>query len=316
MNSVRVFVIGADGQIARSLREAALSAPDIVFGHSVRPGVDLLRPETVGPAMATFAPDLVVNAAAYTAVDRAESEPDLAFAINRDGAGAVAAAAARLGAPIVHLSTDYVFDGGKPTPYAEIDPTGPQSVYGRSKLAGEQAVAEVAPRHIVLRTSWVYAPFGGNFVRTMLRLASTQERLRVVDDQIGCPTYAPDIAAAILSIGRGIAADGWRGEFAGVTHLAGPDPISWCGFARKIVAEASRQGGRCVPVDGIATADYPTPATRPANSRLATGRLDGVFGVRMRPLATSLADCRTPCESCCSSRGSIVIARNPPLSVW
>ena len=291
MSGVRVFVIGADGQIARSLREAALSAPDIVFGHSVRPGVDLLRPETIGPAMATFAPDMVVNAAAYTAVDRAESEPDRAFVINRDGAGAVAAAAAALDAPIVQLSTDYVFDGGKTTAYVETDPTEPQSVYGRSKLAGEQAVARAAPRHIILRTSWVFAPFGGNFVRTMLRLSQSQERLRVVDDQVGCPTYAPDIAAAILSIGRGIAADGWRGEFAGVAHLAGPDPISWCGFARQIVAEARKYGGHCVPVDAIDTADYPTAATRPANSRLATRRLGAVFGVRMPPLESSLADC-------------------------
>ena len=293
MSGVRVFVVGAEGQIARSLREAALAEPDIVLGHSTRPEVDLTRAETILPAMEAFRPHLVVNAAAYTAVDRAESEPDRAFVINRDGAGAVAVAAARLGAPIVHLSTDYVFDGGKPTPYLETDTTGPLSVYGRSKLAGEQAVAAAAPRHIILRTSWVYAPFGGNFVRTMLRLASTQERLRVVDDQIGCPTYAPDIAAAILSIACRTSSEGWRGRHAGVTHLAGPDAMSWCGFARLIVAEAARHGGRCVPVDAIATADFPTAARRPANSRLATGRLEALFGVRMPPLQTSLAGCLT-----------------------
>jgi dTDP-4-dehydrorhamnose reductase len=293
MTALRLFVVGSEGQVARSLREGALATPDIIVGQSTRPAVDLTRPGTILPAMEAFGPDLVVNAAAYTAVDRAESEPDLAFAINRDGAGAVAAAASRLGAPLVHLSTDYVFDGAKTSAYVETDPTGPQTVYGRSKLAGEQAVADAAPRHIILRTSWVFAPFGGNFVRTMLRLAASQERLRVVDDQIGCPTYAPDIAAAILAIGRSIAADGWRSDRAGVTHIAGPDAMSWCAFARKIVGEAARSGGRCVPVDAIATADYPTAAQRPANSRLATGRLEALFGLRLPPLALSLADCLT-----------------------
>jgi dTDP-4-dehydrorhamnose reductase len=285
---LRIFVTGALGQVARSLREAAAGADDVIVGHGARPAFDLMRPETIAPAIEAFAPDLVVNAAAYTAVDRAESERDLAFAINRDGARVVAEAAAKVGAPIIQLSTDYVFDGTKRGAYVETDPTSPQSVYGRSKREGEQAVASAAPRHIVLRTSWVYAPYGANFVRTMLRLSASEDRLRVVDDQFGCPSYAPDIAEAILSVARKTAAQGWRDEFAGVTHLAGPDALSWCAFARRIVA---RSGGKCVPIDAIATADRPTPARRPANSCLATGRLAALFDIRLPALEVSLGHC-------------------------
>ena len=178
-----------------------------------RPDVDLLRPASIAQALADFRPDIVVNPAAYTAVDKAESEPDQAFALNRDGAGAVAAAAANQGVPVIHLSTDYVFDGTKDAPYVESDPVNPQSVYGRSKLEGELAVAAANPRHIILRTSWVYAPFGTNFVRTMLRLAAERDQLRVVDDQIGCPTYAPDIAAAIIAIAKKVLREGWHAEY-------------------------------------------------------------------------------------------------------
>src|SRR4051812_4148394 len=157
---MRLFVIGAEGQVARSLREIASRADDVAFGFGARPELDVLQPASVAKALAAFRPDLVVNPAAYTAVDRAESEPDQAFAVNRDGARAVAAAAADIGAPVIHLSTDYVFDGKKREPYSETDSVGPQGVYGQSKLAGERAVAEANASHIVLRTSWVYAPFG------------------------------------------------------------------------------------------------------------------------------------------------------------
>jgi dTDP-4-dehydrorhamnose reductase len=288
---MRVYVIGGEGQVARSLREAATGRADIVFGFSSRAEVDLLNPASVDRALAAFRPDVVINPAAYTAVDKAESEPDQAFAINRDGAGAVAAAAVVCGAPVIHFSTDYVYDGTKPVPYVESDPVAPQGVYGASKLAGEQAVAAANPKHVVLRTAWVYAPFGANFVRTMLRLATERDRLRVVDDQVGCPTYAPDIAEAVLAIAARIAGQRWRPEHAGVTHLAGPDALSWCGFAREIVGQAALRGGRSVPVDAIATADYPTPAARPANSRLATARLADVFDIRLQSLETSLANC-------------------------
>jgi dTDP-4-dehydrorhamnose reductase len=288
---MRLFVIGGEGQVARSLREVASRSDNIAFGFGARPDVDLLRPATIAKALADFRPDLVVNPAAYTAVDKAESEPDQAFATNRDGARAVAAAAADRGVPVIHLSTDYVFDGKKREPYSETDSVGPQGVYGRSKLEGELAVADANSRHIVLRTSWVYAPFGGNFVRTMLRLMAERDRLRVVDDQLGCPTYAPDIAGAIIAIAQKWADSDWHSNYAGVTHVAGPDVRTWCGFAREIVQGAAERGGRLIPVDPISTSDYPTPAKRPANSCLSTERLDAIFGLRLRPLKSSLADC-------------------------
>lgn len=288
---MRVYVIGSEGQVARSLREAAARDASLVFGFSSRSEVDLLRPSTIRNAFANFRPDVVINPAAYTAVDKAESEPEQAFAINRDGAGAVAEAAEAVGAPVIHFSTDYVFDGRKEGAYLEGDPIAPQGVYGTSKLQGEIAVAAAHSRHVILRTSWVYAPFGGNFVRTMLRLAVERDRLRVVDDQVGCPTYAPDIADAALAIAEQIAGNGWKADHAGVTHLAGPDSMSWCSFARRIVALSTKGGGRPVPVDPIATRDYPTPAARPANSRLSTVRLSSLFGIHIPPLETSLASC-------------------------
>ncbi|WP_159012453.1 dTDP-4-dehydrorhamnose reductase [Bradyrhizobium sp. S69] len=288
---MRLYVIGGEGQVARSLREAAALDKNIVFGYGARPEVDLLRLSSIEKALADFRPDVVINPAAYTAVDRAESEPDQAFAINRDGARAAAAAAAQQAAPVIHLSTDYVFDGKKQGAYIESDPVAPQGVYGRSKLGGELAVVEANPKHIVLRTSWVYSPFGSNFVRTMLRLAAERDRLRVVDDQLGCPTYAPDIAGAIIAIASQVTGSRWNLRFAGVTHLAGPDTLSWCSFAKEIVRGAAERGGRSVPVDPISTSDYPTAALRPANSRLSTDRLNATFGIRLRPMRESLSDC-------------------------
>jgi dTDP-4-dehydrorhamnose reductase len=288
---VRIYVVGTEGQVARSLREAATDCPDVAIGCAGRPDVDILRADLIEKALFAFSPDVVINPAAYTAVDRAESEPDLAFAVNRDGAGIVAATAAQLGIPIIHLSTDYVFDGKKPSPYLETDAAAPSSVYGRSKLAGELEVARANPRHVILRTSWIYAPFGNNFVRTMLRLSDVRDRLTVVDDQLGCPTFAPDIANAIIAISRKIESAGWQQHLAGVTHLAGPDEITWCGFARQIMQGKQKRAGRFVPVDAISTADYPTAAARPANSRLGCERLTSVFDIRMPPLQRSLDNC-------------------------
>ena len=288
---MRLFVIGTEGQVARALREAAVDNPDMVVGHAGRPELDILRAELVEEALVAFSPDIVINPAAYTAVDRAEFEPDLAFAVNRDGAGHVASAAARIGIPVIHLSTDYVFDGSKGAPYVETDPVAPMGIYGQSKLAGEYAVVAANDRHIILRTSWVYAPYGNNFVRTMLRLSDARDRLRVVDDQVGCPTYAPDIAAAIVTIARQIESSGWRKRFAGVTHLAGPDAVTWYDFAQKIMALCEKKTGRHVAVDAISTADYPTAARRPANSRLCCDRLASIFGVRLPPLEPSLEKC-------------------------
>ena len=288
---MRLFFIGAEGQIARSLREVATENRDLVIGWGARPNLDIQQPDLVYQALADFSPDLVINPAAYTAVDLAETEPELAFAINEKGAGIVAAAAHALNTPIIHLSTDYVFDGKKDRPYVETDAVAPQGVYGRSKLAGERAVAAANHRHIVLRTSWVYAPFGANFVRTILRLAAERDRLRVVDDQIGCPTYAPDVANAILAIARKIDATGWQPQYSGVTHLAGPDEVTWCTFARRILQASETKRNHRVAVDAITTADYPTPAKRPANSRLCCDRLASLFDVHLPPLELSLQQC-------------------------
>jgi dTDP-4-dehydrorhamnose reductase len=287
---VRLYVIGSQGQIARSLYEAE-SDDRIVVGHSSRSELDILQPATIRRALSSFLPDVIINPAAYTAVDKAESEPDLAFSVNRDGAGAVAAAAQELGIPIIHLSTDYVFDGQKSAPYVETDSVAPQSVYGRSKLAGEIAVAAACEQHIILRTSWVYAPFGTNFVRTMMRLGNERDRLRVVNDQVGCPSYAPDIARAIISIARSIQSNGWRQELAGVTHLAGPDEITWFTFADEIMRLVKARGGHSATIEPISTSDYPTAAARPANSRLNCDRLQSLFNLRLPALSDALERC-------------------------
>jgi dTDP-4-dehydrorhamnose reductase len=273
------------------LRDIASQNTDIEIRCSSRSHVDILRPETVERALNEFSPDIVVNPAAYTAVDRAEAESYLAFSANRDGAANVALAARRLDVPIIHLSTDYVFDGKKSDPYVETDPVAPQSVYGRSKLAGEVAVAAANKRNIILRTSWVYAPFGSNFVRTILRLGSERDRLRVVDDQIGCPTYAPDIAQAIVAIAQTVNSANWQPRFAGVTHLAGPDRTTWFAFARQIMKLVEAKGARAATVDPIATTDYPTAAVRPANSCLNCDRLHSIFKIRLPALSLSIEAC-------------------------
>jgi dTDP-4-dehydrorhamnose reductase len=288
---VRLFIIGTEGQVARSLREMAVEMPDVAIASGGRPDVDLLRPDSIERGLFAFSPDIVINAAAYTAVDRAESEADIAFATNRDGAGNAAAAAARLGVPIIHLSTDYVFDGKKNGPYVETDPVAPQGIYGRSKLAGEYAVAAANEEHIILRTSWVYAPFGNNFVRTMLRLSEQRSKLSVVNDQIGCPTFAPDLALAIFEIARKVLSNSWNKELAGITHICGPDEVSWYQFACKIMHFTRLKRGHGVDVEAIPSTAYPTAAIRPANSRLCCNRLASVFGIHMPPLESSLEEC-------------------------
>jgi dTDP-4-dehydrorhamnose reductase len=294
---LRLFVIGTEGQIARSLRELAVNTPGVAIACAGRPNLDLLRPASIERALFEFGPDMVVNPAAYTAVDLAETEPETAFAVNRDGAGNVAAAAARIGAPIIHLSTDYVFDGKKKGRYVETDPVAPLGVYGRSKLAGEEAVASANERHIVLRTSWLYSPFGNNFVRTMLRLSRQRSKLAVVDDQIGCPTFAPDVALAILEVASKALSNTWNKELAGITHICGPDEVSWHEFARKIMQITRSKFGRGADVEAIKSVAYPTAAVRPANSRLCCDRLASIFDVRMPPLESSLEKCVERCFS-------------------
>jgi dTDP-4-dehydrorhamnose reductase len=287
---MRCVVTGNVGQVVTSLIEAGPrhGVEIIALG---RPGLDLAESAGIALAIRNARPDVVVNAAAYTAVDKAESEPDLAMAVNGTGAGAVAAAAKAVGAPVIHLSTDYVFAGDKPTPYIETDPTDPQGAYGRTKLAGEHLVASSQARHVILRTSWVYAPQGANFVRTMLRLAETRDTLGVVGDQHGCPTYAPDIADAVLRIASRITAEPDNAGLNGIFHLCGGGETTWAGFAEAIFAGAARRGGKAAAVKPITTADYPTPARRPANSRMDCAKLAGTYGIALPDWHDALERC-------------------------
>lgn len=275
---MRIAVTGRHGQVATSLVERAVLGGEHEILLLGRPELDLAGDATaIAAAIGAARPDVVISAAAYTAVDKAESEPDEATAVNSHGAGAVAAAAKALGVPVIHLSTDYVFDGRKSSPYVESDPTGPTGVYGRTKLAGEQAVLAAHDRAIILRTAWVYSPFGHNFVKTMLRLAGERDEVRVVADQLGNPTSALDIADAVLTVARA-ALDGAEG---GICHCTGTGEASWADFAEQIFALSAAVGGPSARVTRIATVDFPTPAQRPANSRLDCQRLLSHFGVRL-----------------------------------
>jgi dTDP-4-dehydrorhamnose reductase len=286
----RVVVIGREGQVARALAEV-LPHRGLDVLTVARPEIDLLRPDTIGAAIVSRRPDVVVNPAAYTAVDRAEDEPEFAFAINRDGARAVAAAAAEAGAAIVHFSTDYVFDGSKGAPYVETDPTTPLGVYGASKLAGEAAVADANPRHMILRTAWVCSPFGSNFVKTMLRLATERPELNEVADQWGAPTFAHDIANGLATILAKLNDPSIGPEKFGIFHFGSAGETSWHGFAKAIMAASAARGGPSAPVRAIETRDYPTRARRPAYSKLDTGKLARAYGVRLAYWQTSLEPC-------------------------
>ncbi|WP_068077156.1 dTDP-4-dehydrorhamnose reductase [Novosphingobium lentum] len=277
---MRIVVTGREGQVVRALMERGAAA-----GHHIvavgRPALDLAgSADAIGKALADARPDAIVSAAAYTMVDKAESERDLAFAINASGAGAVAQAARALGVPVVHLSTDYVFDGTKPAPYAESDATGPVGVYGASKLAGEHAVLAAQPDAAVLRTAWVYSPFGANFAKTMLRLAATRDELGVVGDQLGNPTSALDIADGVIAVAANLLANR-DPALRGVFHMTSAGEASWAEFASAILAESVRLGGPTAGVRAITTAEYPTPAPRPANSRLDCRLIETAHGVRL-----------------------------------
>lgn len=273
---MKLVVTGREGQVAASLLEAGHRCAGVEVIAIGRPELDLQRPDTVIDAIAAAKPDIVVSAAAYTAVDQAEDEPDLAFAVNAAGAGKVAQAAARLGVPVLHLSTDYVFDGSGAGAYVETDAPAPRSVYGASKLAGEQAVAAANPHHLILRTAWVYSPFGRNFVKTMLRLAADRDEIAVVADQWGNPTSALDVADAILHAAAMLHRNKIFDAF-GIYHLAGTGETSWSGFARHILDTSRVSGGPWARVRDIATMDYPTKARRPANSRLSSAKFASVF---------------------------------------
>lgn len=286
---LRIAVTGREGQVARALAERgpALGAEVVCVG---RPALDLTAPATILPALAAAAPQVVVHAAAYTAVDRAEGEPDLAHAVNVEGAGAVAAAAARLGVPVVHLSTDYVFDGRIGRPHREDDAPAPVNVYGRTKLAGEAAVAAAAPDHAILRVAWVYSPFGRNFVRTMLALAATRNAVRVVSDQHGAPTSALAIADGVIAVARNLVARPDEAALRGLFHMTGAGEATWADLAEAVFAESARLGGPSARVERIGTVDYPTPAVRAPDTRLDCNRLAAVHGVALPHWRVSLPD--------------------------
>ncbi|MCL7999190.1 dTDP-4-dehydrorhamnose reductase [Brucella sp. 21LCYQ03] len=286
---MKIVVTGREGQVVQSLLEKSSRRPDMQVISLGRPELDLAQPETVRRAITAIKPDLVVSAAAYTAVDLAEDEPELAFAVNATGAQAVAEAAQAIGVPVIHISTDYVFAGDTSHPYVETDITGPQGVYGSSKLEGERLVAVANPKHIILRTAWVYSPFGKNFVKTMLKLAETRDALSVVCDQWGNPTSALNIADALIQVADHLASTPDFSDF-GVYHLAGTGDANWSGFARRIFTESAERGGPTATVIDIATADYPTKAARPANSRLSTTKFQGVFNWSAPHWQTSLRD--------------------------
>jgi dTDP-4-dehydrorhamnose reductase len=282
-----ILVTGADGQLGSELLRRA-SRHDVTATGLTRAELDITDAQAVQRQVLQSGAKVIVNAAAYTAVDKAESERERAYAVNRDGVAHLAAACAAADIPLIHVSTDYVFDGTKTTPYGEDDPVHPVSVYGASKEAGEQALRSTLARHIILRTAWVYSPFGNNFVKTMLRLARERDSLKVVADQHGCPTAAGDIADAILQIVRRIG----TGEDIpwGTYHYCGLGSTTWHGFAEAIVQLASPALGRSVPVIPITTAEYPTPARRPANSELDCTRLRERFDIQPRPWRESLVE--------------------------
>jgi dTDP-4-dehydrorhamnose reductase len=281
------LVIGRGGQLALSLAERARER-SLEADFAGRPELDLEDPASIRRGIAASGAAIIINAAAYTAVDKAEDEPDAAFALNAAAPRVLAEAARESGARLIHLSTDYVFDGTGSRPWREVDPTGPTSVYGRTKLDGEQAVRETLPDHVIVRTAWVYSPFGTNFVRTMLNLARTRDKLRVVEDQIGNPTSALDLADGLLAIVATWQRDPERGLGA-TYHLAGTGATSWADFAHEIFALSRARGGPFAAVHGIPTSEWPAKAPRPLNSRLDTDRFAETFGYRAPPWQESLA---------------------------
>ncbi|WP_288375840.1 dTDP-4-dehydrorhamnose reductase [uncultured Pseudomonas sp.] len=284
---MKILVCGRNGQVAQALQQALAGLGELhLLG---RDQLDLAQPEGMREPLRQLAPDLIINAAAHTAVDQAESEAPLAYAINAEGPRVLAEEAARLGTPLIHYSTDYVFDGNKTTPYVEDDPVHPLGVYGQSKLAGEQAITAVGAQHLILRTSWVYSLHGRNFLLTMQRLLQERPQLKVVDDQIGAPTWAGTIAASTRAL-----IERWQAGQAGAWgtyHLTAQGETSWFGFAEAIAEQLKARGLPCAELLPIPSSEYPTPARRPLNSRLDCSRLAREWQVSQPHWQQALIDC-------------------------
>ncbi|MFA7430295.1 MAG: dTDP-4-dehydrorhamnose reductase [Rhodospirillaceae bacterium] len=285
----QILLTAQNGQLGWEIARRAQRLGLTVAGGDRRT-LDITDNAAVVRAVRDAAPRVVINAAAYTAVDKAETDQDAALDVNRDGAAHLAAACAAAGIPMIHLSTDYVFDGRKPTPYVETDPVGPLGIYGASKLAGEEAVRAATPCHVILRTSWVYGPHGSNFVKTMLRLGQDHHTLRVVDDQRGSPTMAGDLADAVLTLAQKAIDGELRGEGFGTFHCSNSGTTTWHGFAQAIFKLAAPHMSAAPVVIPVTSAEFRTVAQRPANSVLACDKLHDMHGIRMRPWQDGLAD--------------------------
>ncbi len=283
-----ILLTGAEGQLGWEVARR-VQAP-LTVRATTRAQLDITNREQVLNVIADTMPKVIINAAAYTAVDKAEANSDIAFSVNRDGPAFLAEACSRSNLPLIHLSTDYVFDGTKTTPYAESDASAPLGVYGASKHAGEMAVREACIQHVILRTAWVYGVHGNNFVKTMLRLARERTELRVVDDQYGSPTFAGDLADAVLAVARRLIGGTCPPDGVGTFHCTGDGATTWCNFARKIFEIAEPRIQAIPDVQPITTADYPTPARRPANSALDCSKLERVYGIALRPWEEALTD--------------------------
>lgn len=283
---IRILVIGAGGQLGRALAHAPRPDGMTLIGAS-RARVDLTRPDTIEAALGLDTPDVVINAAAYTAVDRCETDRDTAFRVNAVGPAHLAVACAGRNIALIHVSTDYVFDGRATRPYLPDDATGPLNVYGESKRAGEVAVCSALAAHALVRTSWVISPTGTNFVRTMLRLAAERDALRVVADQYGAPTAAADIATALLALAERLS---HSTDARGTWHVTGGGETTWYGLAEAILADLEQRTRRRPTLTAITTAEFPTPARRPANSRLDCSRFDAAFPGLRRPWQHQLHD--------------------------
>ncbi len=284
---MKLLCIGHDGQLARALFEQATTLGIDLVARG-RPSIDLLSPDTVERALIEVGPSVVINTAAYTHVDGAEQDAASAYALNQAAAETLAAATANRSIPLIHVSTDYVFDGTSPAPYLETAPAAPSGIYGASKLAGERAVAAANPQHVILRTAWLYSPFGQNFLKTMLRLAERDVAIRVVNDQFGSPTSALDLAAAILQICERIDASP-KDPFWGVFHATALGETHWAEFAKVIFKHSAAMNGPSTKVAEIPSSAYPTPVKRPANSSLCCDKLLSVFGISLPQWQKSVA---------------------------
>ncbi|MBD8876646.1 dTDP-4-dehydrorhamnose reductase [Roseibium polysiphoniae] len=286
---MEVLVTGAEGQLGfevaglcreRGLTVAALAHRDL----------DITDRKSIDAAISRYRPKVIVNAAAFTAVDKAEADRNMAFAVNRDGAGDLAIKAAEVDASIIHISTDYVFDGSKKSPYSEDDPVAPLGIYGHSKAAGENAVRTSNGQHVILRTAWVYGMRGKNFVKTMLRLGADQKEISVVNDQWGCPTYARDLAEVIAQLSARLLSGSFNPTGYGTFHCAGGGGVSWYGFAEEIFRLAAERVREDLLVKAVSSSGFPAIVRRPANSILDCGHLERIHGLKLRPWDVALAD--------------------------